>query len=229
MHLRKGIGAVILAGAVAVSAAPTAYCNDTGTEPIERPGWTLVFQEEFNDAVLNPAKFSDSYMPHWTTPEQSLAHYDVVDGILSLRIDKETQGPWWAFDDVQKISSIQTGMRDGMHNFWDTCTITDHHRAVTNFETKYGYFDEGRVPHDGGLHSAWWDDRNPRSSERMKRLKLMFLRFAGRMSKLVKAVFAFPCIHGQTAAARNKAWITTLRAMYHRISMCMDLNGSQVG
>lgn len=98
MHLRKGIGAVILAGAVAVSAAPTAYCNDTGTEPIERPGWTLVFQEEFNDAVLNPAKFSDSYMPHWTTPEQSLAHYDVVDGILSLRIDKETQGPWWAFD-----------------------------------------------------------------------------------------------------------------------------------
>ena len=61
-HL-KGIGAVILAGAVAVSAAPTAYCNDTGTEPIERPGWTLVFQEEFNDAVLNPAKFSDSYMP----------------------------------------------------------------------------------------------------------------------------------------------------------------------
>ena len=44
-------GAVILAGAVAVSAAPTAYCNDTGTEPIERPGWTLVFQEEFNDAV----------------------------------------------------------------------------------------------------------------------------------------------------------------------------------
>ena len=156
MHLRKGIGAVILAGAVAVSAAPTAYCNDTGTEPIERPGWTLVFQEEFNDAVLNPAKFSDSYMPHWTTPEQSLAHYDVVDGILSLRIDKETQGPWWAFDDVQKISSIQTGMRDGMHNFWDTCTITDHHRAVTNFETKYGYFElRARVPHDGGLHSAW--------------------------------------------------------------------------
>ena len=157
MHLRKGIGAVRLAGAVAVSAAPTAYCNDTGTEPIERPGWTLVFQEEFNDAVLNPAKFSDSYMPHWTTPEQSLAHYDVVDGILSLRIDKETQGPWWAFDDVQKISSIQTGMRDGMHNFWDTCTITDHHRAVTNFETKYGYFElRARVPHDGGLHSAWW-------------------------------------------------------------------------
>lgn len=117
----------------------------------------MVFQEEFNDAVLNPSKFSDSYMPHWTSQEQSLAHYDVTNGILSLRIDKDTQGPWWAFDDVQKISSIQTGMRDGLHNFWDTCTITDHHRAVRNFETRYGYFElRARVPDDSGLHSAWW-------------------------------------------------------------------------
>ena len=41
MHLRKGIGAVILAGAVAVSAAPTAYCNDTGTEPVSYTHLTL--------------------------------------------------------------------------------------------------------------------------------------------------------------------------------------------
>lgn len=126
-------------------------------QPSDKENWSLVFQEEFNDAVLDPTKFSDSYMPHWTTPEQSIAHYDVTDGILSLHIDKDTQGPWWAFDDVQKISSIQTGMRDGMHNFWDTCTIIDHHRAVTNFETKYGYFElRARIPNDSGLHSAWW-------------------------------------------------------------------------
>jgi len=48
-------------------------------------------------------------------------------------------------------------MRDGMHLFWDNCYITGHNRAVTNFETKYGYFEiRARVPHDGGLHSAWW-------------------------------------------------------------------------
>lgn len=48
-------------------------------------------------------------------------------------------------------------MRDGLHNFWDTCTITDHHRAVRNFETRYGYFElRARVPDDSGLHSAWW-------------------------------------------------------------------------
>ena len=157
MYGKKRFSALILSIAIAVSVVPTAFCEAPGQQSAEKPGWNLVFQEEFNDAVLDSSKFSDSYMPHWTTLEQSLAHYDVTNGILSLRIDKDTQGPWWAFDDVQKISSIQTGMRDGLHNFWDTCTITDHHRAVRNFETRYGYFElRARVPNDSGLHSAWW-------------------------------------------------------------------------
>lgn len=155
IRIKKLIFAMVLSAATLF--APTVFCEMPESQPAEKPGWTLVFQEEFNDAVLNPSKFSDSYMPHWTSQEQSLAHYDVTNGILSLRIDKDTQGPWWAFDDVQKISSIQTGMRDGLHNFWDTCTITDHHRAVRNFETRYGYFElRARVPDDSGLHSAWW-------------------------------------------------------------------------
>lgn len=155
MRIKKPFFAMVLSAATLF--APTVFCETPELQPTEKPGWTLVFQEEFNDAVLNPSKFSDSYMPHWTSQEQSLAHYDVTNGILSLRIDKDTQGPWWAFDDVQKISSIQTGMRDGLHNFWDTCTITDHHRAVRNFETRYGYFElRARVPDDSGLHSAWW-------------------------------------------------------------------------
>ncbi len=157
MCWKRTIGALFLSVALVIVSVPVVYGEGTDTQPSDKENWSLVFQEEFNDAVLDPTKFSNSYMPHWTTPEQSLAHYDVTDGILSLRIDKDTQGPWWAFDDVQKISSIQTGMRDGMHNFWDTCTITDHHRAVTNFETKYGYFElRARIPNDSGLHSAWW-------------------------------------------------------------------------
>lgn len=157
MCWKRTIGALFLSVALVMASMPVVHGEGTDTQPSDKENWSLVFQEEFNDAVLDPTKFSGSYMPHWTTLEQSLAHYDVTDGILSLRIDKDTQGPWWAFDDVQKISSIQTGMRDGMHNFWDTCTITDHHRAVTNFETKYGYFElRARIPNDGGLHSAWW-------------------------------------------------------------------------
>lgn len=155
MSLVKKIAPLALASLMTLAYVPTVRAEEE-TGP-EKPGWNLVFQEEFEDEVLDPTKFSDSYLTHWTTVEQSLAHYDVKDGIISLRIDKEGQGPWWADAGKQKVSSIQTGMRDGLHNFWDTCTILDHHRAVNNFVTKYGYFElRARVPHDGGLHSAWW-------------------------------------------------------------------------
>ena len=137
----------------AAAAVPMGVHAESGSQE----NWTMVFNEEFDDPVLDQSKFSDSYLPHWTTTEQSIAHYDLYDGMISLNIEKDTQGPWWADAGVQKVSSIQTGMRDGMHLFWDSCTVLDHHRAVTNFETKYGYFElRAKVPGDGGLHSAWW-------------------------------------------------------------------------
>ena len=83
MRIKKLIFAMVLSAATLF--APTVFCETPELQPTEKPGWTLVFQEEFNDAVLNPSKFSDSYMPHWTSQEQSLAHYDVTNGILSLR------------------------------------------------------------------------------------------------------------------------------------------------
>lgn len=155
---KRAVSAAVCAGLLACTVGPSAaLAADTPPSPLEKAGWNLVLSEEFSDPVLNPTLFSDSYLPHWTTQEQSLAHYDVTDGILSLKIEKDTQGPWWHGSDIQKVSSIQTGMRDGMHLFWDSCYITGHHRAVTNFETRYGYFElRARVPHDGGLHSAWW-------------------------------------------------------------------------
>ena len=164
------LAALCLGTALAASGTGAAHAADTPPAPPEKPGWNLVLQEEFNDPVLDPAKFSDSYLPHWTTYGQSLARYDVTDGVLSLKIEKEGQGPWWHGSDVQKVSSIQTGMRDGMHLFWDSCYITGHHRAVTNFETQYGYFElRARVPRDGGLHSAWWmignEERAGRNAE----------------------------------------------------------------
>lgn len=150
--LRRALALVICLGLLGVpmpgAAAPAAV-------PV-RDGWNLVFNEEFNGPELDRTKFTDSYMTHWTTVSQSTANYEFNDGVISLKVDKE-QGPWWPNDDIQKISSIQTGMRDGMHRFESSCTILDHHRACTNFETKYGYFElRAKVPGDSGLHSAWW-------------------------------------------------------------------------
>ena len=71
MRIKKPLFAMVLSAATLF--APTVFCETPELQPAEKPGWTLVFQEEFNDAVLNPSKFSDSYMPHWTSQEQSLA------------------------------------------------------------------------------------------------------------------------------------------------------------
>lgn len=156
MRPNKSLRALLLSLVVAASCILPAGMKPRQVQAAEGK-WHLVFQEEFNEPVLDPTKFSDSYLPHWTTVEQSLAHYDLRDGICSLRIDKDGQGPWWKDAGVQKVSSIQTGMRDGLHHFWKTCSITEHHRAISNFETKYGYFElRARIPKDGGLHSAWW-------------------------------------------------------------------------
>lgn len=97
MQLCGKKAAALAAAAVMLTVlSPVVHAEKSSLLPAEKPGWNLVFQEEFNDAVLDAGKFSDSYLPHWTTYKQSLAHYDVTDGILSLRIDKDTQGPWWA-------------------------------------------------------------------------------------------------------------------------------------
>ncbi len=52
MNLRKKIGALLLTGAMAVSISPTAYCDNNVTEPADKTGWNLVFQEEFNDEIF---------------------------------------------------------------------------------------------------------------------------------------------------------------------------------
>lgn len=120
--------------------------------------WQLIFNEEFSDPILDKSKFNDeNYLIHWTTPDNARAKYTLADGNISLNIPKEP-APWWHGTDKQKLSSIQTGMRDGMHRFdKNLCTITDHHPAINNFITQYGYFElRAKVPSAGGIHSAWW-------------------------------------------------------------------------
>lgn len=135
--------------------------NADAIEPaskIPENNWQLVFNEEFNDSILDKNKFNDeNYLIHWTTPENARAKYTLAEGNISLNIPKEPS-PWWHGTDKQKLSSIQTGMRDGMHRFdKNLCTITDHHPAINNFITQYGYFElRAKVPSAGGIHSAWW-------------------------------------------------------------------------
>ena len=117
-------------------------------------------------------------------------------------------------------------MRDGLHNFWDTCTITDHHRAVRNFETRYGYFElRARVPDDSGLHSAWWMIGTEAKSDETAEVDI--LKFVVRTSIPTKAAYAFPSILGTMQVLVNKAQIIILLVMFRKIFTFTVLNGSR--
>ncbi len=117
--------------------------------------WYLDFNEEFNDDSLDTNKFSDLYLTHWTDEERAKANYYLDGDKIHLMIDQNQAG--WRDGTKQQISSIQTGMRDGLHIFDSSLDIGGHHKAVDNYGTKYGYFEiRAKAQRGSGIHSAWW-------------------------------------------------------------------------
>ncbi len=136
----------------------TAAAESTVTPMIEGQDtskWILDFQEEFDGPKLDPAKFSDIYLPHWSSEELVKANYRMDDGKIHLMIDQNQAG--WRPGTRQQISSIQTGMKDGLH-IWDSSLgISGHTPAQDLYGTKYGYFElRAKAQKGGGIHSAWW-------------------------------------------------------------------------
>ncbi|MEU4688829.1 hypothetical protein [Actinoplanes sp. NPDC023714] len=70
------------------------------------------FADDFRS--LDPARWIDHYLPHWTTPERSRARYDVGAGGLRLRIDAD-QLDWRPEDAPLRVSNIQSGNHPGTH------------------------------------------------------------------------------------------------------------------
>jgi hypothetical protein len=57
------------------------------------------------------------YLPHWSSREQAAARYELEDGRLRLLIAAD-QPPWCPeLDGEVRVSSLQTGHRDGQHRF----------------------------------------------------------------------------------------------------------------
>lgn len=131
--------------------------SENVNEVILREGkkWYLDFNEEFNGTELDKTKFSDLYLTHWTDELKAKANYNLDGQNIHIKIDKNQEG--WRTNTKQQISSIQTGMRDGLHIFDSSLSINGHHRAVDNYGTKYGYFElRAKAQAGSGIHSAWW-------------------------------------------------------------------------
>jgi hypothetical protein len=71
-----------------------------------------VFVDDFDGGTLDPARWVDHYLPHWTTPERSRARYVLTGDGLQLRIDAD-QPDWRPEDAPLRVSNLQTATFSG--------------------------------------------------------------------------------------------------------------------
>lgn len=133
-------------------------CLAMGTETPSRPGWKLMFEDTFDQKVLDENKWIAAYRPgradyyrqigKGTGFDGSPAHYVVEDGILKLRLSEEL--PKRPSIHAAAVSSIQTSQYR-----YDEKTQT--FSTDDRFVQKYGMFEiRCRMPRGSGLHSAFW-------------------------------------------------------------------------
>lgn len=136
---------------VNVAAAQPATAADVPPNPLDKPGWTLDRNDEFNgslDESLWITNYLESRTPEW----RSRARHGFRNDALVLRIDDDQ--PTYFDDDPMKVSSIQTGQRTDLHkdNRFDHSIPT-----VMKYTPEHGYF-EIRAKSNGrsGIHTAFW-------------------------------------------------------------------------
>ncbi|OQB85554.1 MAG: Beta-glucanase precursor [Planctomycetes bacterium ADurb.Bin126] len=143
---------------VIASASSPTIAADVPAPPLDRPGWTLTFHDEFDGPKLNDWYWFPAYRSgrkvHFARTgrpsrwQDSNAHYVLEDGLLKLRIDEKLPARKNKGD--RCVSSIQTSD----HRFGAT---TSEYQVLDKFAQKYGWFEvRCRIPSGSGLHSAFW-------------------------------------------------------------------------
>jgi len=147
-----------MAIAVCACCARMTIADDAPVPPLEKPGWRLTFDDEFDRPQLSDLNWFAGYRSgrkawfkrigfpsRWMDPA---AHYAIQDGILKLRIDEKL--PFRTNKTQRCVSSIQTSD----HRFGAT---TNDVQILDKFAQKYGWFEiRCRMPMGSGLHSAFW-------------------------------------------------------------------------
>jgi hypothetical protein len=81
-------------------------------ERLDRSGFRLVFADDFTEPALDPNRWVDHYLPHWTTPDRSAARYALDDEGVRLLIEAD-QPAWRPEDGGMRVSNLQTGTFSG--------------------------------------------------------------------------------------------------------------------
>ena len=131
---------------------------DQPRPPVEKPGWTLTFADDFDGVHLKDRNWYASYRAgrkDWfrrmgipSRFQDPDANYVIEDGVLKLRIDRDV--PLRPEPRAAAVSSIQT-------SDYRVGATTNEIQRLDKFAQKYGWWEiRCRMPKGDGLHAAFW-------------------------------------------------------------------------
>jgi hypothetical protein len=136
----------------------------TGTAGrLDRSGYRLVLQDDFDGDGLDPGTWLPFHLPHWSSRAAAAARYELGGG-LRLRIDAN-QGPWCPeFDGELRVSSLQTGVCSGpvggtvgQHRFSARAVVRREEPLTVLLAPRYGLFEmRARAVADPDCMVALW-------------------------------------------------------------------------
>ncbi|WP_123040222.1 glycoside hydrolase family 16 protein [Cohnella candidum] len=142
-----------------------------------KPGYSLVFEDDFDSGDLDRSKWLPYYLPQWSSREKSKANYRFKESQLVLQIT-EDQEPWCPeLDGGIKVSNLQTGVYSGpldsergQHRFSKNCLVREEQAEEHLFTPHYGYVElRAKGLHNANNVCAFWmigfEDRPERSAE----------------------------------------------------------------
>ncbi|MCA9840418.1 MAG: glycoside hydrolase family 16 protein [Trueperaceae bacterium] len=138
--------------------------SDFPANPREKPGYHLVFCDEFEGSELDSSKWLASYLPQWSSRKQTKPRYRLNKGCLELLIEAD-QEPWSKeYNGAIRVSNLQTGCRSGplgsssgQHPFRPDLQVREV-QPTTRLYTPSSGFIEVRlkaVPLPGYLSALW--------------------------------------------------------------------------
>jgi len=138
--------------------------KDFPANPIDKPGYLLEWDDEFEGSELDPRKWLPYYLPQWSSRKWSAPRYTFREGNLVLQI-AEHQQPWCPeFDGEVKASCVQTGLfagplgsKLGQLRFNPDLVVREVQTNVQLYTPQYGYFEcRAKGVATTGNHVALW-------------------------------------------------------------------------
>lgn len=151
---------------------------DFPANPKAKPGYQLVFCDDFQATELDTDMWLPYYLPQWSSKEKTKARYSLQDNQLHLHIE-EHQNPWSTeYNGDIRVSSLQTGCfsgpvgsKQGQHPFRDNLVVREEQSTLRLYTPTYGYFEVrlNAVALPGYLCALWMIgfEEDPKQSSEM--------------------------------------------------------------